>query len=110
MPWKQVTIERPFAPESLHELLAEGARGSLSRYTHFDIIDWAKRYADELQKSAPLTGENLLYWQVVDDMTIRWELYIASTYSIDEMKRFSHVDILLPKYYFENWLTCLRDA
>lgn len=110
MPWKQVTIERPFEPASLQDLLTEGARGSLSRYTHYDIIDWATRYAEELQKSAPLSGDDLLLWQILDDMTVRWELHIASNYSIEQMKRFSHVDILLPKSYFQTWLHCLNNT
>ncbi|TGG95819.1 hypothetical protein E4656_05275 [Natronospirillum operosum] len=104
MPWKQVTIERPFEPESLLELLQEGARGSLSRYTHFDIVDWSRRYAEDLQQQAPLDEEGLLLWRIADDMALRWELHMASTYTIDDMKRFSQVDILLPKHYFLTWL------
>lgn len=104
MPWKQVTIEYSFEADSLLMLLQEGARGSLSRYTHFDIVDWARRYAEELQRQAPLEGELLKLWQVADDMAVRWELHMASTYTIDEMKRFSQVDILLPRHYFETWL------
>lgn len=107
MPWKQVTIERPLEPESLYELLQEGAKGSLSRYTHYDIMDWARRFAEELQKQGTLCDDTLTYWRVADDMSVRWELHIASTYSIDEMKRFSHVDILLPKHYFKTWLIWL---
>ncbi|MEX0584452.1 MAG: hypothetical protein WEB07_01715 [Natronospirillum sp.] len=110
MPWKQVTIERALEPESLLELLQEGVKGSLSRYTHYDIMDWARRYAEAMQKEAPLASDNLRYWQVADDMTLRWELHIASTYTIEEMKRFSHVDILLPKHYFQNWLSWLNEA
>lgn len=108
MPWKQVTIERPYEPDSLHKLLEEGSKGSLSRYTHSDIIDWARGYADTLQKMAPLEPDLLPYWQVADDMGLRWELYIASTYSIDDMKRFSQTDILLPKHYFHSWLDWLE--
>ncbi|MCH8551853.1 MAG: hypothetical protein LAT62_07950 [Natronospirillum sp.] len=104
MPWKQVTIEHSFEPDSLVALLQEGARGSVSRYTHFDIVDWASRYAAELKRHQPLEGDTLKLWRVADDITVRWELHMAGTYSINEMKRFSQVDILLPKQYFETWL------
>lgn len=104
MPWKQVTIERPYTEDALYELLREGAKGSASRYTHFDIVEWAGRYAQELSKQHPIPENLFRYWQVTDDMQVRWELHIASHYSINDMKRFSHVDILLPRQFFQQWL------
>lgn len=107
MPWKQVTIERPFSPDCLYELLREGHKGSASRYTHFDIVEWAGRYASELAKLHPMPDDQRLIWRITDDMQVRWELHIASHYSINDMKRFSHVDILLPRHFFQQWLTLL---
>lgn len=107
MPWKQVTIELPHSPDVLAVLLQEGSRGSMSRYTHLDIVDWARRYAEELREQAPLPGDLLRCWQIADDMTLQWELHISSHYSMDEMRRFSHVDILLPRHFFDTWLALL---
>lgn len=108
MPWKQVTIEQPYSPEVLAALLHEGSRGSMSRYTHLDIVNWARGYAEELQGQAPLPDNLLRCWQVADDMALQWELHISGHYSIDEMRRFSHVDILLPRHFFDTWLTLLK--
>ncbi len=108
MPWKQVTIELPYTPDALAALLQEGSRGSMSRYTHLDIVDWARRYADELQHQTPLPDELLRCWQIADDITLQWELHIAGHYSVEEMRRFSHVDILLPRHFFDTWLSLLK--
>ena len=73
----------------------------MSRFTHFQIIEWCVRYREaETDMSTELLD-------IVDDIVIQWELFIASSYSLEQMRSFSLSDIVLPKHYFEQWLEIL---
>lgn len=107
MPWRQTQLNIQFSPESLQELLEEGAQGTLSAYCHDTIMSWALRYADHIK---PLShqSEHQTLWLILDDMVSCWELHIASCYTMRDMKRFSRTDLVLPRHYFSTWLSYLE--
>lgn len=106
MPWRQVQLADPFSPECLRALLAEGGRGTLSTYCHDTIMTWATDYAEHLKPVRHYPDHERI-WLLLDDMITRWELHIAGSYTLRDMKRFSRTDMILPRQYFTAWLTYL---
>lgn len=102
MAWQDNPITKSYERDSLLEILAQGLLGSMSRYTHFQIIEWCARYVDQ-------ASSNELDIEVADDIVVQWELFIASQYTLEQMRHFSLSDIVLPKPYFETWLKQLLD-
>ncbi len=100
MPWQDSVIKKPFNQESLMELLHQGEKGTLSSHSHWQIVQWCAEYVD--YHNSPLTEDPTL--QVADEVVVKWELHLASQYSIDDMQRFSQSDVLLPKEYFHSWI------
>lgn len=78
----------------------------MSRFSHFQIIEWCCRFTEEydLQADAniPLSPEDAL--SLADDVLVQWELFIATQYSLDELSMFSVSVVVLPKAHFEHWL------
>ena len=98
MAWQDDPISKPYQFDGLLEVLAQGLLGSMSRYTHFQIIEWCVRYREKNADS------NEALFDIVDDIVIQWELFLASSYTLEQMRSFSLSDIVLPKSYFEQWL------
>ncbi|MCJ8312916.1 MAG: hypothetical protein HRU38_11935 [Saccharospirillaceae bacterium] len=98
MAWQDDPISKPYIADSLMEILAQGLLGSMSRYTHFQIIEWCVRFRENQEEL------NAFYIQLSDDVIVQWELFIASSYTLEQMRSFSLSDIVLPKPYFEQWL------
>lgn len=107
MPWRQTQLADPFSPECLRVLLTEGGRGTLSAYCHDTIIAWALRYTEHLKPLSHHSDQQHIKL-LLDDMVARWELHIAGSYTLRDMKRFSRTDIILPRHYFSVWLAYLE--
>jgi len=104
MAWQDDPISKPYTVESFMEILAQGLLGSMSRFTHFQIIEWCVRFREHCEDCA-----QPFHIQVSDDVIVQWELFIANSYTLEQMRSFSLSDIVLPKPYFEQWLSQLID-
>ncbi|BCE01966.1 hypothetical protein [Marinicellulosiphila megalodicopiae] len=102
MAWQDDPISKAYTKESLMEILAQGLLGSMSRFTHFQIIEWCVRFREQHENDV-----KAFHIQVSDDVIVQWELFIASSYTLEQMRSFSLSDIVLPKTYFEQWLNQL---
>lgn len=111
MAWSNEPISKPHTLSNLADVLSQGLLGSMSRFSHFQIVEWCARFCEEFDREPdtelPITPEQAL--DIADDVVVQWELYLATQYTLDELGRFSLGDIVLPKYYFENWLNQLLD-
>lgn len=111
MAWSNDPIDKPFTLTNLADLLSQGLLGSMSRFSHFQIVEWCARFAEEFDHEAdtdlPATPAQAL--DIADDVIVQWELYLASQYTLEELNRFSLGDVVLPKQLFENWLNQLLD-
>lgn len=106
MAWLNDPIQKPYTLSSLVDLLSQGLLGSMSRYCHFQIIEWCSRFTEEYDFSddvdLPITPHQAV--ALADDVVVQWELFLASQYSLDELSTFAASDVVLPKTYFEQWL------
>lgn len=106
MAWSSDPILKPYTLENLVDLLSQGLLGTMSRYSHFQIVEWCSRFTEEYDlkndDSIPLTPSDAL--DLSDDVIVQWELFIATQYSLDDLNMFSVSDVVLPKSHFEHWL------
>lgn len=106
MAWSDSPIEKDYNLNNLASLLSQGLLGSMSRYTHFQIIEWCQQFVSHYNLAPdddfPIDPEAAVI--VADDAVVQWELYLASQYRLEDLKKFSLSDVVLPKHYFERWL------
>jgi len=99
-------IELPFAAESVTQALSWGALPDESPYSHKQIAEWCDAFwCKYLDTNAPEEIERLL--PILADVETQWDLYLANTYSADELRTRSFDDERMPISWFEDWL---RDA
>jgi hypothetical protein len=83
----------------------------MSRFSHFQIVEWCARFADDFdfQTDAQIPSSPEEALDIADDVVVQWELHLATQYTLEDLRRFSMDDVVLPKSYFENWLNQLLD-
>lgn len=111
MAWSSTPISKPHSLSNLADLLSQGLLGSMSRFSHFQIVEWCARFSDNFDQQPddqiPASPEHAL--DIADDVVVQWELHLATQYTLEELQRFSMDDVVLSKQYFENWLNQLLD-
>lgn len=105
MTWASERIQLALNVDSFAKLVCEGTKGSLSQYAHVHIIDWCDRYGKHLSTFAHFSASLARVQELADDLVVQWELYIAATYTIDQINQYDPAHLLLPSYHFE---TCLK--
>ncbi len=100
------SIQLSFAPESVRQVLAWGARPDDAPYSHKQIAQWCDAFwCQYLDVDAPQEIERML--PILADVETQWDLYLANTYSLDELRTRSFDNERMPLEWFEGWL---RDA
>lgn len=109
MAWSNTPITKPHTLSNLADLLSQGLLGSMSRFSHFQIVEWCARFGDDFdhQTNDQIPASPELALDIVDDVVVQWELHLATQYTLEQLQRFSMDDVVLPKHYFENWLNQL---
>lgn len=83
--------EIPFTREAAIQMLKWGASPESSPYSHKQIAEWCDRFwCQYLEVDADLEIGSLL--PILTDVETQWDLYLANTYSIEELqvKDFEH--------------------
>ncbi len=109
MAWLDTPIEKTYTLKNLADLLSQGLLGSMSRFSHFQIVEWCSRFIDEYDLIAeddlPIQPNDAIC--LADDVVVQWELFLATQYTLDDLHKFTLADVVLPKTYFEQWLNQL---
>lgn len=109
MAWSNTPIDKTYTLSNLADLLSQGLLGSMSRFSHFQIVEWCARFVEEFDREPdpelPTTPDDAL--DIADDVVVQWELHMATQYTLEELSRFAAEDVVLPKHYFEAWLNQL---
>ncbi|WP_144062457.1 hypothetical protein [Simiduia agarivorans] len=93
----------PFTRDAAIQMLKWGAKPELSPYTHKQIAEWCDKFwCQYLEVDAEPEIESLL--PVLTDVETQWDLYLANTYSIEELKTKDFENELMPKEWFNEWL------
>lgn len=92
-----------FTRESAIRMLKWGAHPESSPYSHKQIAEWCDRFwCQYLEVDAEPEIEELL--PVLTDVETQWDLYLANTYTLDELRSRSFDDERMPKEWFDDWL------
>ena len=93
----------PFTREAVTQMLAWGANLTASPYSHKQIAEWCDRFwCQYLEVDASAEIEKLL--PVLTDVETQWDLRLANTYSIDELRTKDFEQEQMPKEWFDEWL------
>lgn len=95
--------EMPFTRNSVIQMLSWGASPNLSPYSHKQIAEWCDRFwCQYLDVDAEPEIERLL--PVLTDVETQWELYLANTYTLAELRSKDFEAEQMPTEWFNNWL------
>ena len=99
-------IDLPMTAASLRTLLEDGKAPS-GQYTHQEIADWCDRlrmrYLDDDSTSGMDTAIS-----VAADVDCQWDLFLANSYSLEELQKMDFSQVSLPKDWFADWLDQLN--
>lgn len=95
-------IELEYNKENLLSLLAYGAIPDKSPYSHKQIAEWCERFWNKYcDVDAPKEIEDIM--PVLADIETQWDLYLANTYSTEELRKSNFESVILPVEWFTNW-------
>jgi len=95
-------IEIEYNKENLLTLLAYGEMPDESPYSHKQLAEWCKRFWNQYcEVDAPQEIEDIM--PVLADVETQWDLYLANTYSIEELRESNLESVKLPVEWFKNW-------
>lgn len=102
------TIELSFNRENLIILLEQGAGQRGFDFSHKQIAEWCERFWFQYSDvDAPDSIEELM--PVLADVETQWDLYLASTFTLEELRTLNYEQVLLPKEWFNDWLFQLQE-
>lgn len=100
-------IALPFTRASAELLLRHGANPDASPYSHKQIAAWCDRFwCQYIDIDAEDEIEQLL--SVLTDVETQWDLYLATKYSIEELRSGSFDDERMPAEWFVEWLDQIK--
>ena len=102
-------IKLPFTPQSALTVLEWGASPNSSPYCHKDISLWCDGFwCQYIDVDAAPEIESLL--PILAEVETQWDLYLANTFALEELRSRSFDDVRLPTEWFSEWLRQARTA
>ena len=96
-------INLDFTKENTVKLLLLGEKPDESPYCHKQIAEWCERFWNKYSDvDAPEEIEKLM--PVLADIETQWDLYLANTYTLEELKKKNFENVVLPEKWFTEWL------
>ncbi|WP_214724572.1 hypothetical protein [Exiguobacterium sp. s143] len=99
-----------YSDQQLKEHIQAALDGNI---THEELADWCYRYMTNLyqndlyhiatdgRRSYPLSEQAT---EVVNDIDAQWDLYLANSYSLNELQTIDLSTINLPREWLAKWL------
>ena len=102
-------IDLPWSKESLRTVLSWGATPASAPHTHQEIAHWCDRLTiAHLDTDDPPDMEAAV--RVAADVDCQWDIYLANTYSLEELKKLDFRHVQLPLEWFHEWIRQLDVA
>ena len=94
----------PFTPESAIQMLEWGANPDASPYSHKQIAEWCDRFWCQYRDiGVPPEIEKLL--PILTEVETQWDLYLANTYTYEQLRSQSFESERVPVEWFKTWLS-----
>lgn len=101
-------IDLPMTAEALRTLLEDG-RAPNGQYTHQEIVAWCDRL-HMLYQDDDSTAEMDAAVSVAADVDCQWDLFLANSYSLEELQTMDFAEVRLPASWFADWLDQLNNG
>ena len=96
-------INLGFTRENAIKLLLSGEKPENSLYSHKQIAEWCENFWNKYNDiDAPDEIEKIM--PVLADVETQWDLYLANTYTLEELQKQNFENVALPSEWFSNWL------
>jgi hypothetical protein len=102
-------IPLPFTRESLDQLLAWGAQPDASPYTHHEIAHWCDRMHMQFLDTDELPDFDAAI-SIAADVDCQWDLFLANTYSLEQLRQLDFAAVRLPTDWFLDWRKQLKNT
>ncbi|SFR94332.1 hypothetical protein SAMN05216570_0969 [Dyella sp. OK004] len=95
-------LNLPYIPESVLTALRWGSIPESSPHTHREIAEWCDQFwCHFMDVDAPAEIERLL--PVLADVDVQWDLFLANTYTFEQLRTLNLNDVRLPTEWFDDW-------
>lgn len=100
-------IQLDFSVKNLVKLLSFGETPNESPFSHKQIAEWCEQFWNKYcDIDAPDEIEEIM--PILADVETQWDLYLANTYSLEELKKRNFDNVTLPPEWFTQWLAELN--
>jgi hypothetical protein len=100
-------IPLPFSPSNFLLLLQHGANPNVSPYSHKQIAEWCDKFwCQYLDVDAPAEIDAIL--PLLTDVETQWDLYLANTFTMEQLRSNSFENENMPVKWFKDWLDEVR--
>lgn len=100
-------VTLPFSPTAVIQVLKWGAHPELSPHSHKQIAEWCYEFWRQyMDVDAPHEIARLL--PILTEIETQWDLHLANSYQIEELRSRSFEDERLPVEWFQDWLSKVK--
>lgn len=100
------SIPLPLTKASLMTLLRYGRDCENAPFTHQEIAWWADEcYSSPYSSDSDLEEADL---EVAQDIYLQWQMYLANSYTLEELQTLDFSQVQLPAEWFAHWLDQLE--
>lgn len=102
-------IDLPFTADSMKTVLTCGTSSHESLYTHQDIAHWCDRF--HMSMFDTVTDKAMdIATGIAADVDAQWDMYLANSYSLEQLKSLDFSKEPVPVHWFDEWLRQLEEA
>ena len=98
-----------FTPESMRQVLDWGARPDAAPYTHQEIAHWCDRMHMQFLDTDDAPDLEAAV-RIAADVDCQWDLFLANTYTIDQLCQLDFAAVRLPTEWFVDWQKQLKNT
>ena len=102
-------IPLAFTSESLRQVLSWGVQSAESPYTHQEIAHWCDRLHMRFLDTDD-TPDLEIAIRIAADVDCQWDLFLANTYTLEQLRQIDFATIRLPTQWFVDWLNQLKTS
>ena len=107
------SVDLPFTLANFRTLLLESAHPD-GRYTHQQVKTWADQFwwtqsEQVIVQGGDVPAEIAAAADLAQEIEMQWDMYLANTYTLQELQRLDFSRVRLPTEWFTNWVASLDE-
>ncbi|GAB3638179.1 hypothetical protein GCM10027422_37690 [Hymenobacter arcticus] len=98
--WQEIAL--PFTVSNLISLLENVVNGN-AVFTHQDVAHWCDNFI-MMSRATRLAPMDTSAAEIADDVSVQWDMFLANTYTFEQLQELDFSIIYLPEEWFVDWL------